>query len=127
MQFKAPGTESKAFLDPLLLHGAGGSVRRIADYRRYASELAKPRRWTRIWSIITATWMRSLCSNGVDMFEQRYPAWAKMVGELAEYLEKQPDRNGKAALVGFSNGGILATGASTLDPKITVASHLLRH
>ena len=44
-----------------------------------------------------------------------------MVGELADYLEKQKDSNGKAALVGFSNGGILATGASTLDPKINAA------
>ena len=44
-----------------------------------------------------------------------------MVGELAQYLERQKDSNGKAGLIGFSNGGILATGASTLDPNITAA------
>ena len=34
---------------------------------------------------------------------------------------QQKDSNGKVGLVGFSNGGILATGASTLDPKINAA------
>ncbi len=60
-------------------------------------------------------------SLGVDVFEDRYEDWAKQVGELADNLEKQKISNGKVGLVGFSNGGILATGASTLDSKITAA------
>ncbi len=94
--------------------------RRIAGYNRYASALANQgidAYLVYYYSDMDDKFM----SNGVDIFEQRYPAWAKMVGELAEYLEMQPDSNGKAGLIGFSNGGILATGASTLDPKITAA------
>lgn len=118
VQFKAPGDAPRPSV--LLLHGAGGFGRRIADYNHYASSLANQGMDAYLvyyYSDMDEKFM----SNGVDVFEQRYPAWAKMVGELAEYLEKQKDSNGKAALVGFSNGGILATGASTLDPKINAA------
>ena len=118
VQFKAPGTAPRPSV--LLLHGAGGFGRRIADYNRYASDLANQGMDAYLvyyYSDMDEKYM----SNGVDVFEQRYPAWAKMVGDLAEYLETQKDSNGKSALIGFSNGGILATGASTLDPKITAA------
>lgn len=118
VQFKAPGSNPRPSV--LLLHGAGGFGRRIADYNHYASTLANQgidAYLVYYYSDMDEKYM----SNGIDVFEQRYPAWAKTVGELAEYLEKQKDSNGKAGLIGFSNGGILATGASTLDPKITAA------
>ena len=118
VQFKAPGANPRPSV--LLLHGAGGFDRRITDYNRYASAIANQGMDAYLiyyYSDMDAKYM----SNGVDIFEQRYPAWAKMVGELAEYLEKQNDSNGKAGLIGFSNGGILATGASTLDDKINAA------
>jgi carboxymethylenebutenolidase len=117
-QFKAPGTAPRPSV--LLLHGAGGFDRRIDEYNRYASTLANQG----IDAYLVYYYSDlddKMMSNGVNVFEERYPAWAKMVGELADYLEKQKDSNGKAALVGFSNGGILATGASTLDPKINAA------
>jgi carboxymethylenebutenolidase len=117
-QFKAPGTAPRPSV--LLLHGAGGFDRRIDEYNRYASALANQG----IDAYLVYYYSDlddKMMSNGVDVFEQRYAAWAKTVGEMSEYLEKQKDSNGKAALVGFSNGGILATGASTLDPKITAA------
>src|SRR5215469_66289 len=118
VQFKAPGTNPRPSV--LLLHGSGGFDRRIADYNHYASTLANQgidAYLVYYYSDMDEKYM----SNGVDVFEQRYPAWAKTIGEMAEYLEKQKDSNGKAGLIGFSNGGILATGASTLDPKITAA------
>ena len=118
VQFRAPGADPRPSV--LLLHGAGGFDRRIAEYNRYASSLAKQGMDAYLvyyYSDMDEKFM----SNGVDVFEQRYPAWAKMVGELAEHLEKQQGSNGKAGIIGFSNGGILATGASTLDPKITAA------
>jgi carboxymethylenebutenolidase len=117
-QFKAPGTAPRPSV--LLLHGAGGFDRRIDEYNRYASALANQG----IDAYLVYYYSDQddkMMSFGVNVFEQRYPAWAKTVGELADYLEKQKDSNGKAALVGFSNGGILATGASTLDSKITAA------
>jgi carboxymethylenebutenolidase len=118
VQFKAPGANPRPSV--LLLHGAGGFGRRITDYNRYASELAN--HGMDAYLVYYYTDMdEKFMSNGVDIFEQRYSAWAKMVGELAEYLQKQIDSNGKAGLIGFSNGGILATGASTLDPRINAA------
>ena len=116
--FRAPGDAPRP--SALLLHGAGGFDRRIGDYNRYASALAN----SGIDAYLVyyySTEDETKMDLGADVFENRYTAWARMVGELAEYLEKQKDSNGKAALVGFSNGGILATGASTLDPKINAA------
>jgi len=117
-QFKAPGTSPRPSV--LLLHGAGGFDRQIANNERYAAQLAEQGFDTYLVYYYSDR-DDQMMSNGINVFEQRYPAWAKMVGELAEYLEKQKDSNGKAGLVGFSNGGILATGASTLDPKINAA------
>jgi len=104
----------------LLLHGAGGFDRRIADYNKYASALANQGIDAYLVYYYSDLDEKSM-SLGVDVFEDRYEDWAKQVGELADNLEKQKISNGKVGLVGFSNGGILATGASTLDSKITAA------
>jgi len=117
-QFKAPGDASRPSV--LLLHGAGGFDRRIAEYNRYASELANQGIDAYLVYYYSDTDDKSM-SLGVDVFEQRYPAWAKAVDELADNLAKQKDSNGKVGLIGFSNGGILATGAATLDPNIAAA------
>ena len=117
-QFKALGNAPRPSV--LLLHGAGGFDRQLANNERYAAQLAAQG----IDAYLVYYYSDrddQLMSHGVDVFEQRYRDWAKTVGELAEYLEKQKDSNGKAGLVGFSNGGILATGASTLNPKINAA------
>ena len=116
--FRAPGEAPRPAA--LLLHGAGGFDRRIADYNHYASELANQG----IDAYLVYYYSdldEKLMSNGLNVFERRYDAWAKMVGELAGHLEKQKDSNGKVGLVGFSNGGILATGAYTLDARIHAA------
>jgi carboxymethylenebutenolidase len=117
-QFKAPGDAPRPSV--LLLHGAGGFDRRLADNNHYAAMLAS-QGMDAYLVYYYSDLDDKMMSNGVNVFEQRYAAWAKTVGELAEYLEKQKDSNGKAGLVGFSNGGILASGASTLNPKITAA------
>lgn len=116
--FRAPGDAPRPAA--LLLHGAGGFDRRIADYNHYASELAN-QGIDAYLVYYYSTQDETMMTNGFSVFERRYEAWAKMVGELAEHLEAQKDSNGKVGLVGFSNGGILATGASTLDPKINAA------
>ena len=117
-QFKAPGDAARPSV--LLLHGAGGFDRRIADYNRYAAALANQGMDAYLVYYYSDADEKSM-SSGLDVFEDRYAAWARTVGELADYLEKQKDSNGKAGLIGFSNGGILATGASTLDANITAA------
>jgi carboxymethylenebutenolidase len=117
-QFKAPGDAPRPSV--LLLHGAGGFDRRLPDYNRYASALANQGMDAYLVYYYSDT-DDKMMSNGVDVFSDRYAAWAKSVDEIAEYLEKQKDSNGKVGLIGFSNGGILATGAATLDPKVTAA------
>ena len=116
--FRAPGDTKRPAA--LLLHGAGGFHRRIAEYNHYASELANQGIDAYLLYYYSDQDERQM-ADGANVFERRYEAWAKMVGELAGHLEAQKDSNGKVGLVGFSNGGILATGASTLDPKIHAA------
>ena len=118
VHFRAPGEAKRP--SALLLHGAGGFDRRIADYNRYASALANQGIDAYLVYYYSDADERGMSQSG-DIFTERYPAWAKLVDDLAGHLVKQPDSNGKVGLVGFSNGGILATGASTLDPKINAA------
>jgi carboxymethylenebutenolidase len=116
--FRAPGNGPRPAA--LMLHGAGGFDRQIANNNHYAAMLAG----AGIDAYLVYYYSdldEKMMSNGVNVFEDRYPKWAKLVGDLADYLITQKDSNGKVALVGFSNGGILATGASTLDPKINAA------
>jgi carboxymethylenebutenolidase len=104
----------------LLLHGAGGFDRRIDDNSHYAAMLAD----AGIDAYLVYYYSDlddKLMSNGISVFDERYPKWATLVDDLADYLVKQKDSNGKVGLVGFSNGGILASGASTLDPTINAA------
>ena len=111
--FHAPGEAKRPAA--LLLHGAGGFDRRIKDYNSYASVLANAG-----IDAYLVYYYSAADENGYD-FELRYPAWAKLVDDLADHLLQQPQSNGKVGLVGFSNGGILATGAAALDPKINAA------
>lgn len=116
--FRAPGNAPRPSV--LMLHGAGGFDRRIADNSHYAAMLAAQG----IDAYLVYYYSDSddkMMSYGVNVFEDRYPKWAALVDDLADYLLKQKDSNGKVGLVGFSNGGILATGAATLDPKINAA------
>jgi carboxymethylenebutenolidase len=116
--FRAPGEEKRPAV--LLLHGAGGFGRRTEDYNVYASALANQGMDAYLVYYYSTADEKSM-SAGDDIFETRYPSWAKLVDDLTDMLETGKDSNGKAGLIGFSNGGILATGASTLDPKITAA------
>ena len=116
--FRAPGDAKRP--SALLLHGAGGFDRRIADYNRYGSALANQGIDAYLVYYYSDSDELGISQTG-DVFTERYPAWAKLVDDLADHLLKQKDSNGKVGLVGFSNGGILATGASTLDPKINAA------
>jgi carboxymethylenebutenolidase len=116
--FQATGDAKRP--SALLLHGAGGFDRRIADYNRYGSALANQGIDAYLVYYYSDADERGMSQSG-DIFTERYPAWAKLVDDLADHLLTQKDSNGKVGLVGFSNGGILATGASTLDPKINAA------
>jgi carboxymethylenebutenolidase len=112
--FRAPGDAPRPSV--LILHGAGGFDRRIAQYNSYASGIAAAG-----MDAYLVYYYADNDTGAGDEFEEQYELRAKLVDDIADHLLGQKDSNGKVALVGFSNGGILATGAATLDPKITAA------
>ena len=116
--FRAPGDNPRPAA--LLLHGAGGFDGQIAAYDHYASELAQNGIDAYLVYYYSAADQQGM-RRGEEVFQNRYVAWAKMVGGLADSLKKNKDSNGKIGLVGFSNGGILASGASAIDRNISAA------
>ena len=116
--FKAPGDAPRPKL--LLLHGAGGFGRQLANYNRFGSDLAQAGFDAYLVYYYSDADQRSM-DAGQDVFETRYTAWAKLVDDLADSLAKQKDSNGRVGLIGFSNGAILASGASGLDANIGAA------
>src|SRR5689334_23003124 len=74
-QFKAPGTAPRPSV--LLLHGAGGFDRRIDEYNRYASALAN-QGLDAYLVYYYSDQDDKMMSYGVNVFEQRYRAWATM-------------------------------------------------
>jgi len=116
--FPAPGNAPRPAV--LLLHGAGGFDRQIDGYDRYCSELASSGMDAYLVYYYSANDQRSM-STGTDVFMDRYVAWARLVDDLAGDVLAQKQSNGKVGLIGFSNGGILATGAGALEPRINAA------
>ncbi len=115
IQFKAPGDAKRP--STLILHGAGGFDRRFKDYNRYAAAVAN----AGIDAYLVYYYSGADERTGGRNFQKRFPAWAKLVDDLADHLLAEKDSNGKVGLIGFSNGGILATGAAALDPKVNAA------
>jgi len=117
--FRAPGTASRASV--LMLHGAGGFERQAADYNRYASAVANSGFDAYLVNYRSDDDLKRLAKGGENVFEARIGDWAKLVDDLADDLKTAKDSNGKVGLIGFSDGGTLATGASALDPNVTAA------
>ena len=111
--FRAPGDAARPAA--LILHGAGGLKRGSGRYEQYASAIANEG--------IDAYVVRyySEADEAYNVFEACYEDWAHLVDDVADHVLTLPKSNGKVGLIGFSNGGILATGAGSLDPKIAAA------
>jgi carboxymethylenebutenolidase len=116
--FRAPGDAPRPAV--LLLHGANGFDSQIANYNRYASELANNGMDAYLVYYYSNA-DEDRITRDPDLFSKRYVAWTKLVSDLAADLKKQTTANGKIGLVGFSNGGILSTGISARDPNISAA------
>jgi carboxymethylenebutenolidase len=116
--FRAPGEAPRPSV--LILHGANGFDGAIANYDRYASALANAGMDAYLVYYYSPADQRAMMS-GTDIFFSRYPAWARLVDDLAEDVLAKNDSNGKVGLIGFSNGATLAGGAGALDPHITAA------
>ena len=116
--FRAPGNDPRPAA--LLLHGANGFDSQIANYDAYAAALANHGIDAYLVYYYSNADQASM-AGGVDIFAKRYLAWAKLIGDLAADLRKEKDSNGKIGLIGFSNGGILASTVSARDPDISAA------
>jgi carboxymethylenebutenolidase len=116
--FRAPGEAPRPSV--LLLHGAMGFDAQIANYDRYCSELASNGMDAYLVYYYSFNDQRSMTS-GTDVFVARFRTWARLVDDLADDLLAERQSNGRVGLIGFSNGAILASGASALDSHITAA------
>jgi len=116
--FRAPGEALRPSV--LLLHGAIGFDAQIANYDHYCSELAGNGMDAYLVYYYSPDDQRHMTS-GTDVFAPRFAAWARLVDDLANDLLAESQSNGRVGLIGFSNGAILASGASALDPHITAA------
>jgi len=117
--FRAPGTAPRASV--MMLHGAAGFDRQIADYSRYAAALASSGFDAYLVNYRSDDDMKRLAKGGENVFEARIGDWAKLVDDLADYLKVQTNATGKVGLIGFSDGGTLTTAASALDKNVTAA------
>ena len=116
--FRAPGEGPRPAA--LLLHGANGFDSQFAGYNRYASELAN----NGIDAYLVYYYSRDdedRMARDDDVFVARFASWTRLVADLAADLKQQKLSNGKIGLVGFSNGGALATGTGATDPDIAAA------
>ena len=116
--FRAPGTAPRGSV--LVLHGAGGFERQIADYNRYAAAVANSGFDTYLVYYRSEDDMKRLAA-GENVFEARIGDWVKLVDDLADDLKTRKNSSGKVALIGFSDGGTIATGAAAQDQNITAA------
>jgi carboxymethylenebutenolidase len=116
--FRAPGDDPRPAA--LLLHGANGFDSQIANYDAYALALANHGIDAYLVYYYSDADQESM-AGGVDVFAKRYLAWTRLIGDLAADLRKEKDSNGKIGLIGFSNGGILASTVSAHDPDISAA------
>lgn len=111
--FRAPGNAARPAA--LILHGGGGLARGRERYQQYAAAIANEGFDAYVVSYYSAD------DATRNVFETRFEAWAHLVDDIADHVLTLPGSNGKVGLIGFSNGGILATGAGSLDPKINAA------
>ncbi len=113
--FVAPGTEPRPAA--LLLHGGNGFRNGLPGYSRYAAGLAASGVDAYLVYYYSDKDLRDR-DSGVDNFYERLPAWRKLVGDVATAVLQREHASGKIGIVGFSNGAILGTAASGVDPRI---------
>ncbi len=116
--FRAPGDKPRGSV--LMLHGAGGFDRQIAQYNAYASAVANSGFDAYLVYYRSDADMKRL-ATGENVFEARIADWVKEVDDLADVVKAQKQSNGKVGLIGFSDGGSIATGAAALDKNVSAA------
>src|SRR5437016_3589172 len=117
--FRAPGNAKRPTV--LMLHGGqgwGGAEGRTENFREYGSELANHGFDAYMVYYYSDQDVADRKANAPLVSIRRFPAWAKLVSDLAADVKKMPASDGKVALVGVSHGGNLSTHATHPAPDI---------
>ena len=119
--FSAPGDGKRPAV--VILHGVGGFDAFPAFYRRYAAALADAGIDAYVlfyYDDADAVAGRSkLADERRALFNRRIRAWASSVSEVAGLILADARSSGRVGVLGFSQGGFLATAAAAQDQRIS--------
>ena len=119
--FSAPGDGKRPAV--MILHGVGGFDAFPAFYRRYAAALAGAGIDAYVLSYYDAADAVATKSKIADerraVFNQRIRLWASSVSEVAGLILAEARSSGRVGVLGFSQGGFLATAAAAQDQRIS--------
>jgi carboxymethylenebutenolidase len=119
--FAAPGDGKRPAV--VILHGISGFDAFPAFYRRYAAALADAgidAYVLRYYDASDAVASKSkIAEERRAFFNRRIRAWTSSVGEVVGQIAAQARSTGRVGVLGFSQGGFLATAAAAQDPRIS--------
>jgi len=119
--FQAPGNAQRPAV--VILHGVGGFDAFPAFYRRYAAALAGAGIDAYVLRYYDASDAVATKSKIADerraVFNQRIRSWASSVSEVVGLILADPRSSGRVGVLGFSQGGFLATAAAAQDQRIS--------
>ena len=119
--FAAPGDGRRPAV--VILHGIGGFDAFPAVYRRYAAALADAGIDAYVLRYYDASDAVASKSKIADerraLFNRRIRAWASSVGEVVGLILADSRSSGRVGVLGFSQGGFLATAAAAQEPRIS--------
>jgi carboxymethylenebutenolidase len=106
----------------LILHGRGGVEGSSEFYARYAQALAARGMDAWVVSYYNSADAEAMQSTDRD-FRIRYmnehlAKWSGRVRDVVSYVAQKSSSSGKIAVMGFSNGGILAVTAAASDRRV---------
>jgi len=120
--FSAPGDGKRPAV--VILHGVSGldASPALSQYRRYAAALAGAGIDAYVLSYYDAADAVATKSKIADerraVFNQRIRSWASSVSEVVGLILAQANSAGRVGVLGFSQGGFLATAAAAQDQRI---------
>jgi carboxymethylenebutenolidase len=119
--FAVPGDGRRPAV--VILHGVSGFDAFPAFYRRYAAALADAGIDAYVLFYYDDTDAVASKSKIADerraLFNRRIRTWASSVGEVVGLILADSRSSGRVGVLGFSQGGFLATAAAAQDPRIS--------
>jgi carboxymethylenebutenolidase len=118
--FAAPGDGKRPAV--IILHGARGLARFHGAYARYAQSIAARGMDALLLSYYSGADADTMASTDravrTAYFDAHLGIWTDRVRALVGLVTERGESNGKAGLLGFSNGGFLAVASAAADPRI---------